>query len=76
MTKNTTIMPHERGWAILRNGTLTKVYPSRHLALQALKEEMTRHATNSGKAGKELRHPAGTIRENMAMRGNREAGRP
>lgn len=75
MTKNTTIMPHERGWAIMRNGTLTKVYPSRHLALQALKEEMTRHAAHSGKAGKELRHPAGTFRENKGMRGKLEAGR-
>lgn len=76
MTKNTTIMPHERGWVILRNGMLTKVYPSRHLALQALTEEMTRHAINSGKAKNALRRPAGTARENPAMRGNGEAGRP
>lgn len=70
MTKNTTIMPHERGWAILRNGMLTKVYPSRHLALQALKEEMTRHAINSGKAEKELLRQPGTTTYNSASRGN------
>lgn len=76
MTKKTTIMPHERGWAILRQGMLTKVYPSRNLALQALTEEVTRHAINSGKAENALRRPVGTARENPAMRGNREAGRP
>ncbi len=76
MTKNTTIMPHERGWAVLRNGTLTKVYPSRHLALQALKEEMTRHPITSSKMDNELRRPGGTFRRNPAIDENSEAGRP
>ena len=72
MTKNTTIMPHERGWAILRNGTLTKVYPSRHLALQALREEMTRHAINSRRTEKDLQRHPGTPRNSSPLRGNGE----
>lgn len=42
MSNDTVLMPHERGWAVLHNGTLTKVYPSRHLAMQKLKDEMSR----------------------------------
>lgn len=35
MPKNTSIAPHERGWAVLHQNVLTHIYPSRHLALQA-----------------------------------------
>ena len=44
MSNDTVLMPHERGWAVLHNGMLTKVYPSRHLAMQKLKDEMSRRS--------------------------------
>jgi len=60
MSNDTVLMPHERGWAVLRNGMLTKVYPSRHLAMQKLKDEMSRrpvinpktHPANGGHAAR------------------------
>lgn len=44
MSNDKVLMPHERGWAVLQNGMLTKIYPSRHLAMQKLKDEMSRRS--------------------------------
>ena len=49
MSNDMVLMPHERGWAVLHNGTLTKVYPSRHLAMQKLKDEMSRRSLKNPK---------------------------
>lgn len=70
MTKNTSITPHENGWAILRNGILTKVYPSRHLALTALKDEMTRHERSSRQSEKALGRAPAISTLNPAHPGN------
>lgn len=49
MNNDTVLMPHERGWAVVHNGILTKVYPSRYLAMQKLKDEMSRRSLTNQK---------------------------
>lgn len=69
MNNDTVLMPHERGWAVLRNGMLTKVYPSRHLALQKLQDETARRARHGQKDHSAHVKPGGSRQERPSHRG-------
>ena len=68
MSNDTILMPHERGWAVLHNGMLTKVYPSRHLAMQKLKDEMGRRSPKSQKTHQIVGGHAPRRHESSALR--------
>lgn len=69
MNNDTILMPHERGWAVLRNGMLTKVYPSRHLALQKLQDESGRRMTTGQKHHPSHAKPGRSRQEKPLNRG-------
>lgn len=68
MSNETVLMPHERGWAVLHNGMLTKVYPSRHLAMQKLKDEVGRRSLKNQKTQPAETIHAGRRQESSAQR--------
>ncbi|MEH3127527.1 hypothetical protein [Agrobacterium cavarae] len=73
MSNDTILMPHERGWAVLHNGTLTKVYPSRHLAMQKLKDEMSRRLLKNQRTHQsEPTHPVATGKRGAKTRSSIE----
>ncbi len=68
MNNDTVLMPHERGWAVLHNGMLTKVYPSRHLAMQKLKDEMSRRSPRNQRTHRSEPTHASRRQENATQR--------